>query len=415
VTLLATLAVVLVLVATGAVLVFIQRRVLIDQLDEALAADAGRIITAMERGEDPPLQPVTDDEAVAQIETAAGTVVAASPGFADADESYRVVSRPFTVSGRELVVHVAAPVDDVDESVGALVTTLAIIVPAVTAILAALVWMLVGRTLRPVERIRTEVAGIGLRELDRRVPQPPGQDEIARLAATMNEMLDRLDDASQQQQRFVADASHELRTPLARIRSELELAQRDGNAADQEAVASLLEEVDGLQRLTEDLLVLARLDAGIPERAGRPVDLDDVVFEETRALDTRGRSVDTRQVSAAQVVGHRDQLRRVVGNLLDNALRHAASTVTLSLAETDSVVTLIVTDDGPGIPAERRADVFERFRRVDDARAAGRGGTGLGLAIARDLVERHGGTIALDPDYDDGARFVVTLPATSTP
>jgi signal transduction histidine kinase len=224
-------------------------------------------------------------------------------------------------------------------------------------------------------------------------------------------MLDRLDDASQQQQRFVADASHELRTPLARIRSELELAQRERSAADQEAVASLLEEVDGLQRLTDDLLVLARLDAGIPERAGRPVDLDDVVLEEVRALETKGRSVDTRQVSAAQVVGHRDQLRRVVGNLLDNAVRHAADTVTLSLAETDSAVTLVVTDDGPGIPAERRADVFERFRRVDDARAAGRGGTGLGLAIARDLVERHGGTISVDATYTAGARFVVTLPA----
>ena len=337
--------------------------------------------------------------------------MAASPGFLDADDSYRHVSRRFTAGGRELVVRVAAPLDDVDESVGALVASLAIIIPAVTAILAALVWMLVGRTLRPVERIRTEVSGIGLRELDRRVPQPPGRDEIARLAMTMNEMLDRLDVSSRQQQRFIADASHELRTPLARIRSELELAQREGDAADHELVASLLEEVDGLQRLTEDLLVLARLDAGVPAHPGRPVDLDDVVLEEVRAFDNKGRSVDTRQVSAAQVVGHRDQLRRVVGNLLDNAVRHAAATVTLSLAETDSVVTLSVADDGPGIPAERRADVFERFRRVDEARAVGRGGTGLGLAIARDLVEQHGGTITVDPDYDAGARFVVTLPA----
>ena len=275
--------------------------------------------------------------------------------------------------------------------------------------------MLVGRTLRPVERIRTEVSGIGLRELDRRVPQPPGGTRSPASAATMNEMLDRLDVSSRQQQQFVADASHELRTPLARIRSELELARREGDAADPEVVASLLEEVDSLQRLTEDLLVLAQLDAGVPARPGRPVDVDDVVLEAAGEVETRGRSLDTRQVSAAQVVGHRDQLRRVVVNLLDNAVRHAAATVTLSLAETDSVVRLSVTDDGPGIPAERRADVFERFRRVDDARAAGRGGTGLGLAIARDLVQRHGGTITVDPDYDAGARFVVTLPATSTP
>jgi signal transduction histidine kinase len=411
VTLLATVTVALVLVATGAILVVVQRRVLTDQLEETLAGDAAREISAMQAGQEPLLQPATDDDAVVQIVTAGGAVVAASPGFEDVDGSYRVVSRRFEAGGQELVVHVAAPLDDVADAVRALLVALAFIVPAVTAILAALVWMLVGRTLRPVEQIRTEVAGIGLRELDRRVPQPAGRDEIARLAATMNEMLDRLDVSNQQQQRFVADASHELRTPLARIRTELELAQREGTAADQEAVASLLEEVDGLQRLTEDLLVLARLDAGIPETAGRPVDLDDVVLEQARALDAKGRSVDTGQVSAAQVVGHRDQLRRVVGNLLDNAVRHAAATVTLSLAETDSVVTLVVTDDGPGIPAERRADVFERFRRVDDARAAGRGGTGLGLAIARDLVERHGGTIAVDATYTAGARFVVTLPA----
>jgi signal transduction histidine kinase len=415
VTLLATLAVVLVLVATAAVLVVVQRRVLIDQLDETLAADARRMITALQDGQEPLLQPATDDDAMAQVVTVDGTVVAASPGYRDADDSYRHVSRRFTAGGRELSVHVAAPLDDVDESVGALVATLAIIIPAATAILAALVWMLVGRTLRPVERMRAEVSGIGLRELDRRVPQPPGRDEIARLATTMNEMLDRLDVSSQQQQQFVADASHELRTPLARIRSELELAQREGDAADHDVVASLLEEVEGLQLLTEDLLVLAQLDTGAPARAGRPVDLDDVVLEAARAVETRGRSLDTRQVSAAQVVGHRDQLRRVVGNLLDNAVRHAAATVTLSLAETDSVVTLAVTDDGPGIPAERRADVFERFRRVDEARGVGRGGTGLGLAIARDLVERHGGTITVDPDYNAGARFVVTLPATVTP
>ena len=115
---------------------------------------------------------------------------------------------------------------------GALLIALALILPAVTVVLAALVWLLVGRTLRPVEQIRTEVAGIGSRELDRRVPQPPGGDEIARLAATMNEMLDRLDASNRQQQRFVADASHELRTPLSRLRSELEVAQRTAPPGD---------------------------------------------------------------------------------------------------------------------------------------------------------------------------------------
>jgi signal transduction histidine kinase len=227
----------------------------------------------------------------------------------------------------------------------------------------------------------------------------------------MNEMLDRLDTSNRQQQRFVADASHELRSPLARLRTEIEVAQR-ANPEEEPAVrVSLLEEVDNLQRLTDDLLVLARLDAGVADSEGRTVDLDDVVFEEVRALDARGRSLDTRQVSAAQVTGHREQLRRVVANLLDNAVRHAAETVTLSLTEANGVVRLAVTDDGPGIPAARQADVFERFGRLDESRSAGRGGTGLGLAIARDLVERHAGTIVVDPTHQDGARFVVTLPA----
>jgi signal transduction histidine kinase len=153
----------------------------------------------------------------------------------------------------------------------------------------------------------------------------------------------------------------------------------------------------------------------VSDGAGRPVDLDDVVLEEARAVDARGRSVDTRRVSAAQVRGHREQLRRVVSNLLDNAVRHAERTVSVSLAETDGVVLLEVTDDGPGIPAARQAEVFERFGRLDESRTDGRGRTGLGLAIARDLVERHGGTIAVDGSYRAGARFVVTLPSTSMP
>ena len=178
-------------------------------------------------------------------------------------------------------------------------------------------------------------------------------------------------------------------------------------------LASLLEEVDDLQRLTDDLLVLARVDAVVPAADGRPIDLDDVVLEAAQSLQQPGIAVNVRQVSAAQLVGHREQLRRVVSNLLDNAIRHATSEVTLTLSERDGAVTLTVTDDGPGIPPDRHADIFERFRRVDDARTAGRGGTGLGLAIARDLVEAHRGTITVDPDYRAGARFVVTLPANS--
>ncbi len=429
-TLLAAVSVAAVLVVTGVVLVVVQRRVLTDQLDETLAADADRVVTSMATGLEPDLRVSADDDAVAQIVTTDGRVIFANPPTIGGTpiaptpegpdpvtrtiDGQRVVSDRFEADGQDLVVHVAAPLDDVREAVRALLVTLFVLIPIVTAILAALVWLLVGRTLRPVEQIRAEVAGIGLGELDRRVLQPRGRDEIARLAGTMNEMLDRLDASNRQQQQFVADASHELRTPLARLRAEIEVAQGEDPDNDA-ALASLLEEVVNLQRLTDELLVLARSDAGATEGQGRPVDLDDVVLEEVRAVDARGRGIDTRHVSAAQVVGHRDQLRRVVANLLDNAVRHAADSVALRLAETNGMVTLEVTDDGPGIPAERRAEVFARFGRLDESRSADRGGTGLGLAIARDLVERHGGTIVVDPDYVAGARFVVTLPSSSAP
>ena len=183
--------------------------------------------------------------------------------------SYRVAAAPYGGG----VVYVGAALDDVDESITELRTSLLLIVPAATAVLAVLVWTVVGRTLRPVERIRAEVASIGLGDLDRRVPEPTGDDEIARLAVTMNEMLARLERAVRRQQQFVADASHELRTPLTRMRTELEVDERQAARADAAATRrSLLEEIAALQRLIDDLLVLARTDAGArpPHRAGRP-------------------------------------------------------------------------------------------------------------------------------------------------
>jgi signal transduction histidine kinase len=310
----------------------------------------------------------------------------------------------------EVTVVVAASTENVDETVMALVRALMLLVPAATVVLAVLVGLLVGRTLRPVSRIRSEVDAIGLDELDRRVPQPPGHDEIARLAATMNAMLERLDRANQRQQRFVADASHELRTPLTRMRAELELEELDPTGA---ATAStrrhLLDDVARLQQLIDDLLVLARGDAGVP-LPRRPVDLDDLVLDEARAAG----AVDVRNVSAAQVRGDATSLRRAVRNLLDNACRHASSRVEVTLYEADGCVHLIVDDDGAGIPPESRAVVFERFARLDDARTPTEGRSGLGLSIVQAVVARRGGTVAATDSPLGGARLTVILP-TSMP
>ena len=437
ITTMAALAVAAVLVLTGVGLVVTQRRLLVENLDESLDQEATAIAaTVADGGRPTTLSPVGDDDAVAQVvidgEVVASTANArGAPPLApepddggravrtlkgvptDRAEDFRVVTRPVHGPGGAGVVHVAAPLDDIREVNSLLARSLAVAVPVVTLVLAALVWWLVGRTLRPVEGMRREAAGIGGADLARRVPVPAGDDEVARLASTLNAMLDRIEDSSRRQQRFVADASHELRSPLARIRTELEVDLAHPAGADPAATSrSVLAETIGMQALVDDLLVLARQDAGrAGSRPGGTVDLDEVMAVQVRRLRAEGRvGVDARSVGAAQVVGDAGRLSRAIGNVVDNAARHARSTVTVSLAEREGNAVLTVTDDGPGIPADHRDEVFERFTRLDGARTASTGGTGLGLAIARDIVVDHGGTIAVDPDHHAGARLVITLP-----
>lgn len=439
----AVLAVLVVLVAAGVGLVVTQRRILVENLDEGLAQRADEIAALAEEDRLPPtLTGLGDDDTIAQVVTGTGEVVASSPnatGLAPVaapppagrhrtirttddlllqDEPFRLVSLrvedPAPGAETAAVVYVAGTLDDIDESTGALAASLLVAVPAVAILLALLVWWLVGRTLRPVDAIRSEVDQIGDGELHRRVTEPPGDDEIARLAHTMNDMLGRVDHAVQRQQRFVADASHELRSPLTRIRSELEVDLAHPSGADTATTQrSVLEEAVGLQRLMGDLLHLARSDAGAdgPRRRDEPVDLDDLVVRQARRLRADERvTVDMSEVSAAQIRGDPDQLNRALANVSDNAARHAEATVTFTLVERDDAALLTVSDDGAGIPPEHHEQIFERFTRLDSARNVSIGGTGLGLAIARDIVERHHGTIAVDPDHHPGTRFLIILP-----
>ncbi|MGH8991537.1 MAG: sensor histidine kinase, partial [Acidimicrobiia bacterium] len=237
----------------------------------------------------------------------------------------------------------------------------------------------------------------------------------ARLAATMNAMLDRLESATERQRRFVGDASHELRSPLAALRADLEvaLAGGDGHAGEWAHTARrLLGDVQRQEALVQDLLFLARADEDPTSR--RPytlVDLDDVVLAEVeRTRLGAAVSVDTSAVSGAPVRGQVEDLARVVRNLLENAVRYARSRVAVSLGVEDGVAVLTVDDDGPGIPPAERERVFERFARLDSARSRQLGGTGLGLAIARQVVVDHQGSITVE-DWPGGARMVVRLPA----
>jgi signal transduction histidine kinase len=275
------------------------------------------------------------------------------------------------------------------------------------------VWWAVGRALGPVEAIRARVDRITGTGLDQRVPEPATADEIARLARTMNAMLARLQESADRQRRFVADASHELRSPLARMRAELEVDQAHPETADPASTAdSVLTETVGLQRLVDDLLVLARGDAGALDGARRTtVDLDELVNRVATRARAHGADVDTRAVRPVQVRGEPVQLERAVANLLDNAVRHARSRVTVALEGADGGrAELVISDDGPGIEPADRERVFERFTRLDDSRTAGSGGAGLGLAIAREIAERHGGSLTLWPGSGPGARFVLVLP-----
>jgi signal transduction histidine kinase len=303
----------------------------------------------------------------------------------------------------------ANSLQEVDSTVDSMTRVLVFGVPVLVALLAGLTWWLTGRALKPVEAIRAEAAAITGSTIHRRVPEPSTDDEVGRLARTMNSMLDRLEETSLRQRRFVSDASHELRSPVAVIRAQLEVALRRGDAADWPVVAhKVLAEDERLEQAVSELLELARTEEGA-EPTPVVVDLDDVVLEETAR--TRRVAVDTSHVLAGRVYGTTAQFSRVVANLLDNACRHAAAHVAVTLTQDGDEVVLVVDDDGPGIPPEQRDHVFERFTRLDEGRSRDAGGVGLGLAMVRAIVERHGGTVDVDDAPIGGARFVVRLPA----
>lgn len=279
--------------------------------------------------------------------------------------------------------------------------------PAAMALIAGVAWYSVGRALKPVKAISGELAAITSASLERRVPVPETRDEIAELAATTNATLDRLEDAVTRQRRFIADAAHELRSPLAALRNTLEVAQSTAGPADPDVVLSLTLR---LQNLTDDLLLLARLD-GAETLHPAAVDLG-VIVEEQVAERQFGNTTGidfTATISGPTVVtGDRLQLERLVRNLLDNATRHASNTVTATVSVGDSTVTIEVVDDGEGIAPEDHERIFQPFTRLDDARARDSGGTGLGLAIVRTITSAHHGQIRVD--NAPGARFTVQLP-----
>jgi signal transduction histidine kinase len=327
-------------------------------------------------------------------------------------DEYRTDERIVETDDGPVTLVAQRSLTEVNNAVDNLTRIMWFAVPALIALVGFAIWYLAGRALRPVEAIRSQAEAITGTTLDRRVPEPRTQDEVGRLARTMNAMLDRLETSSQKQRQFVSDASHELRSPIASIRTNLEVALRNADRADWPAVATrALEDDERMEEMVTDLLDLARLDefeetapvSSLPE-----VDLDELVLDET--LRPHRAVIDTTRVSAGRVHGRSEQLARVVRNLLDNADRHARSRVALSLQNGADVVELTVDDDGPGIAPEDRDRVFERFTRLDDGRARDAGGLGLGLSMVKSIVERHGGTVDVGDAPIGGARFAVRFP-----
>lgn len=324
-------------------------------------------------------------------------------------ERHTVAGITATVSGTPVAVYAAASLEHVDEGVEATASALAIIVPLLLIAVAATSWLLVGRALRPVEAIRNQVAEITGSQLSRRVPEPEADDEVGRLARTMNEMLTRLQHSHERQQRFAADAAHELRSPLAALQTRLEIGLAHPKSTDWLKLArDLHREIVRLAALAEELIALARSDGA--QEPLEDIDLDEIVLAEIEAARSRGAvAVELSPFSPARVRGRAGELSRVVRNLLENAEHHARRQITVGLSTNATTAELVVADDGPGIPDSDRAAVFERFYRSEPARERDSGGAGLGLAIVREVVERHGGMVWI-ADSDVGACFRVRLP-----
>ena len=439
-TVIATVVVALALAMGGVILVLLVHRSLVGSLDAAglaRAHDVGALATAGRlQGT---VASTGEESSVVQVLGPTGKILAASPNItgeapmlaspprrrheqvqtrhglpiADTGQAFRVVAEPVQLPTGPGWVYVATSLAQIELTTTRLAVLLGAGLPVLLVVVAAATWRAVGRALRPVERIRASAAKISGTEPGARLPVPTSQDEIARLAHTMNAMLARIDGALARQREFVGDASHELRSPLAALQAEIDVAlTHPGQDHPTAVLTCLAAQTEKMAKLLDGLLFLARADEHAPQLGHTPVDLDELVLAEARRLRATGATVTLSGPDAARVHGSSTELTRLLHNLGDNAATHAASTINLGLHINDDHAVLTVTDDGPGIPPEDRDRIFERFTRLDQARAR-TGGTGLGLAICKQIVQRHNGKINVETNI--GTRFVVQLPLPTGP
>ena len=444
----------MVLAATGAFVYVLFSHGVDAAIDEGLRARAQTLLaglasspdgrrTAVESPTD--VTPLVDpDEALSQVLARDGTIVQAAPSFEQQPflphEQVASIQHPTFVraslvadgerfparllavpahSPGDLVVVVGEALEDRDGALARLSRLLWAGGLAALAVTGAVGWVLTGAALRPIERMRSEAAVISAAEPGRRLPLPAADDEIARLGRTLNDMLDRLETALQRERRFVADASHELRTPLSILKGELDLALLGEPIAErlQPAMVSAAEEVDRLCRLSEDLLVLAKMtDGRVPIRRSA-VDLRLLVREVCEAFEPRAQ--ETGVALRHDVAGGTDveldplRFRQAIGNLLDNALQHTPSggSVCIVAGEKGGRILVDVADTGEGFPPGFVEEAFQPFRRADSARShAPDNGAGLGLAIVEAVVRAHGGSVQASNRPEGGALVRIEIP-----
>ncbi|MGX6607320.1 sensor histidine kinase [Micromonosporaceae bacterium Da 78-11] len=422
----------------GGILLITARGILLDNITTAATDRAGQVVAVLQGGDDDLaalLRPSARDRSVVQVLDAAGGVVAASDALTGQgpissarpragqrvhgqrrlafahDEPFQIVAVGVSTAAGVQTVLVGESLDLVDDGTEAVIAALLVGLPLLAVAVGAASFYFVGRTLHPVEAMRRQAASITSRNLHARLPVPAADDEIAALASTMNTMLDRIEAASSAQRRFVADASHELRSPLATVQANADLLTGAGlSEVPARSVTRIQRESRRMARLVEDLLLLARIDDAELRIRREDVDLDDLAYAEREriALENPELVVDA-TIEPLRVVGDADALQRVLRNLVDNAVRHSAGSVSLVVRSVDGFAELVVGNDGPPIPPGDRDRIFDRFVRLDDSRSRAGGGTGLGLPIARDIVTAHGGALVVD-DLDAGAAMRIRLP-----
>jgi signal transduction histidine kinase len=430
------------LTLAGTVLTLLLYHALLASVDDAAARRVGDIAAGLQFDAatdlDPPLLD-TDQRIVAvQVVDSHGHVTVSSDGAPTSplvdpaelgpslrkgltddvppDNDQRVSGRTEDTKFGRYTVLVAGDTEAAESTVRTALLLLAGACPVVFIVAAIATYGLMRRSLRSVDAIRSRVAEISTSDLTQRVPVPPGRDEIAALATTMNDMLRRIESGHAVQRQFVGDASHELRSPLTAIISALDVAVAHPEVFDLDlATSTLVPEAERMRVLVEDLMLLARADEGRLAMHREPIGLDDIAKGEVVRQRRMGhRDIDVVAEPTA-LRGDGAALSRLVRNLLENAVRHARSRVTVTVTANGEHGVLTVADDGPGIPERDRVRAFDRFVRLDSDRARSSGGTGLGLAIVAEIATAHGGAAWIHDRPGGGTVVTVQLPLTKLP